>query len=467
VLTVLGPSMPSLCWNPVGGRVIHLEPSAKEVRQKMIDDKVRREILTSVDGLRDELIKLVSDLVQIPSVNPNQPGATEEESVGGESRVNEFLKPVMDTMGLETDLWEAEKGRANLVGICKGTGGGKSLIFNGHVDVVIPGPEELWTEAGPWSGKVKNGRIYGRGAIDMKGGDAAAIMALKAFLQAGYKPKGDVIVECVVGEEMMNTEAGTGATIERGYRADAAIVMEPSSPPYRLGILPACPGVLFVVIEIKGKATHVSMRDELVRAGGRGAEIGVSAVDKGMIVYQALAKLEEEWGQTKSHQAYTRPGHFTICPVTFRGGGSISFIPDECVIECVVWHAPQDDPDQVKKEVEQQVARFAGTDPWLRENPPKVGWWDFWWPPYDIPLDAPICKAVGTAYKAAMDEPARFYGFAAVDDAAFLNRAGIPAISIGPGDLKVAHGANEYADIDELVDAAKIYALSIAEWCGV
>lgn len=433
----------------------------------MIDKDVTHRILASVDALRDDLVKLVSDIVRIPSVNPNQPGATEEESAGGESRVNEFLKPVMESIGLETDLWEAEKGRANLVGVWRGTGGGKSLIFNGHVDVVIPGPEELWTDAGPWSGKIRNGRIYGRGSVDMKGGDAAAIMAVRALLQAGYKPKGDVIVQCVVGEEMMNTEAGTGAALERGYRADAAIAMEPSTPPYRLGILPASPGVLFAVIKIKGKATHVCMRDELVRAGGRGAEIAVSALDKGVMIHQALAKLEEEWGQTKSHPTFTRPGHFTICPVTFRGGGSISFIPDECVIECVVWHPPQDSPDQVKQEVEQHIARFAATDSWLRDNPPDVEWWDFWWPPYDVPLDAPICQAVAAAYEAALGEPAKFYGFAAVDDAAFLNRAGIPTITIGPGDLKVAHGANEYVEIGELVDAAKIYALSIVAWCGV
>jgi acetylornithine deacetylase/succinyl-diaminopimelate desuccinylase family protein len=433
----------------------------------MIDKSVKKDVVAAVDDLRDELVRLVSDIVQIPSVNPTQPGAVEEEAIGGESRVNEFLKPVMDAIGLKTDLWEAEEGRANLVGVCKGMGGGRSLIFNGHVDVVIPGPEELWTEAGPWSGKVADGRIYGRGATDMKAGDAAAIIAVKALLKAGYKPKGDVIIECVVGEEMMNTEAGTGATVARGYKADAAIVVEPSAPPYRLGILTASPGVLIVAVTIKGKAAHTCMRDELVRAGGRGAQVAVSAIDKGLIIYQGLSKLEEEWGQTKSHPAFTRPGHFTLCPATFRGGTSIASIPDECVMEYVVWHAPQDSPEQVKEEVEEQITRFAQTDPWLRENPPEVEWWDFWWPPYDVPADAPICKAVATAYEAALGEPARFYGFAAVDDAVFLNQAGIPTITIGPGHLQVAHAPNEYVEIEEVVDAAKVYALAIVEWCGV
>lgn len=433
----------------------------------MIEASVQKDVVAAVDDLRDELVALVSRMVQIPSLNPTQPGVVREEVLGGETRVNEFLKPALESMGLETDLWEAEEGRANLVGVCKGTGGGKSLILNGHVDVVIPGAEELWTEAGPWSGKVADGRIYGRGACDMKGGNGAAVIAVKALLQSGYRPKGDVIIQSVVGEEMMNTDAGTGAAIRRGYTADAGIVVEPSAPPYPLAILIASPGVLIMTVRVEGKAAHTCMRDELVRAGGRGAAVAVSAVDKALIIYQGLAKLEEEWGQTKRHPAFTRPGHFTICPTTFRGGTSIASIPDECVIEYVVWHAPQDPPEQVKEEIEQQVTRFAQTDPWLREHQPRVEWWDFWWPPFDVPPDAPICRAVATAYASALGKPAVVYGFAAVDDAVFLNQAGIPTISMGPGDIRMAHAPNEYVEIQELVDAAKVYALSIVEWCGV
>lgn len=433
----------------------------------MIDNQVKKDVLSAVDSLKDELVKLVSDMIQIPSVTPNQGGdVVREEVLGGETRVNEFVKPVMESIGLETDLWESEEARCNLVGVYTGTGGGRSLIFNGHVDVVSPGREDLWMEGGPWSGKVANGKIYGRGACDMKGGNGAAIVALKALLKAGYKPKGDVIIESVVGEEMQD-ECGTRAVIKRGYEADAGIVVEPSAPPYRLGIMTASSAVLIVKITVEGKAAHTCMRDELVRAGGRGAEVAVSAVDKAFIIYQGLLKLEEEWGQTKSHPAFTRPGHFTLCPTTFHGGASIASIPDECVMEYVVWHAPQETAEQVKKEVEEHITRFAQTDPWLREHPPKVEWWDFWWPAYDVPADAPICKAVAAAYEAALNEPAKFYGLAAVDDAFFLNEAGIPTIGMGPGHIQNAHAIDEYVEIEELVDAAKICALSIVEWCGV
>lgn len=433
----------------------------------MIDPKVKEVVLAVVDSLKDDLVQLACDTVKIPSVNPTFPGVVYEEALGGETRVAEFLKPLLEDIGLKTDMWEKEKGRANLVGVYKGTGGGKSLIFNGHTDVVPPGPEKDWTMAGPWSAKIADGKIWGRGACDMKGGNAVALIAMKALLEAGYEPKGDVIIEYVVGEELMNTEAGTGAAIERGYKADAAIVVEPSGPPYRLGLIPASPGVFYMVVTIEGKAVHASMRDELIRPGGGGAKIGVSSIDKAMIIYQGLRKLEEEWGQTKSHPMFTRPGHFTLHPGVITGGPSGAFvISNESKIEYAIWHAPSDSEEQVKKEVEEQISLFAQTDPWLREHPPKIEWL-LWWPPYDVPVDAPICKAVATAYESAMEEPVKYYGFAAVDDAAFLNRAGIPAITIGPGDLRVAHAANEYVEIAELVDAAKIYALSIVEWCGV
>lgn len=439
------------------------------MEERMIDEEIKKNVLKAVDSLEDEMVKAISDIIQIPSINPYIDTGLKDERIGGETRVNAYLKPLMESFGLQTDMWEEEQGRANLVGVCKGTGGGRSLIFNGHVDTVAPGPLELWDVAEPYSGKVINGRIYGRGTTDMKGADVAAIYALKALLKAGYKPKGDVIVETVSGEEMMQPEIGTSATVNRGYRADAAIVVEASAPPYRLAILTASPGVMFLKVTVKGKAAHTSMRDEIIRAGGRGRAVAVSAVDKAMIIYNGLLKLEEEWGQTKSHPAFTRPGHFTLCPATFAGGlDGIAFIPAECAITYVIWHAPQETKEQVIKEIETHIHNLAQTDSWLRENPPKLDWsGGWWWPPYDIPKDAPICKAAAVACEAVLNEPAKYYGFTAVDDATFLNQAGIPTITLGPGSIEVAHTANEYVEIKDLLDAAKIYALTIVEWCGV
>ncbi|MCJ7625215.1 MAG: ArgE/DapE family deacylase [Anaerolineaceae bacterium] len=434
----------------------------------MIDSKIKTDIIREVENLKDELVDLTSEMIRIPSVNPALDTVVWEDAIGGETRVNELLQTVLDGIGLETDLWEEEEGRANLVGVCKGMGEGRSLIFNGHVDTVAPGPLDLWTIAEPYSGKIIDGKIYGRGACDMKGGNAAAIIAIKALLRAGYRPKGDVIIQSVAGEEMMNTDIGTGAAIQRGYRADAAIVMEPSCAPYRLAIVSTSPGALILTVTIHGKAAHTLLRNELVRAGGLGADVAVSAVDKAMIIYQGLLKLEEEWGQTKSHMAYSRPGSFTICPTTFAGGlGGLAFIPEECYIKYVIWHAPQETQEQVKAEIEKQISNFANTDAWLRDNPPILDWNDFWWPPYDLPMDAAICKASQAAYETLFNQSVEPTGFLGVDDASFLNAAGIPAITWGPGTTQVAHTANEHVEIRDLVDAAKLYALTIVEWCGV
>lgn len=435
----------------------------------MSDAEIRNKVIQVVDSLQDEMIKVVSGIIQIPSINPYLDISLKDERIGGETQVNTYLKPVMESFGLVTDMWEEEPGRANLVGICKGTSGGRSLIFNGHIDTVAPGPLELWTIAEPFSGKVIDGRIYGRGTTDMKGANVAVIYALKALLKAGYRPKGDVIVETVSGEEMMQPEIGTTAVVNRGYRADAAIVVEASAPPYRLAILTASPGVMILKVTIQGKAAHSSMRDEVIRAGGRGKAVAVSAVDKAMIIFNGLKVLEEEWGQTKTHPAFTRPGHFTLCPTTFAGGmNGIAFIPEECSITYVIWHAPQETKEQVMNEIETYINKLAQTDSWLSENPPKLDWsGEWWWPPYDISREAPICQAAAIACEAVLNEPARYYGFTAVDDATFLNQAGIPTITLGPGSIEVAHTANEFIEIKDLIDAAKIYAMIIVEWCGV
>ena len=164
-----------------------------------MEDDVRAKILESAAGLRDEVVKAVSDTVRIQSVSPEF-GWKSAENVDGETKVNRYMREVMAEAGLSTDLFAAVDGRHNLVGVCKGKGGGKSLLFNGHVDVVPPG-ETPWEDGDPFSGKVENGRIHGRGSVDMKGGNAAAVFAWKALLKAGFRPGGDVSIQSGEGEE--------------------------------------------------------------------------------------------------------------------------------------------------------------------------------------------------------------------------------------------------------------------------
>jgi len=200
-----------------------------------ISESVER-VFAAVDELKDELVQRVSAAVQIESVNPKYPGQVYEDVVGGEGEVSKFVAEVYREIGCEVDLFAVEPGRENAVGVLKGSGGGRSLIFNGHVDVVPPGDPANWKSGTPFSGKVDSDRIWGRGSTDMKGGVLAQAFAAKAIVQAGVRMSGDLILEAEVGEEVMDHECGTTAIIKRGYRADAAVVSEPSAPPDPLAV---------------------------------------------------------------------------------------------------------------------------------------------------------------------------------------------------------------------------------------
>ena len=187
-------------------------------------------VFETIDGMQDEIVEKISEVVRIPSINPKYPGVVAEEVLGGETNANQVVAELYRTIGCEVDVWEAEARRANAVGVLKGAGGGKSLIFNGHIDTVPTGRPEDWRWSDPFSGKVDGGKIYGRGSCDMKGPVVSQAMAALALQRLGIRLKGDLLLESVVGEEVMDHEAGVTATVRRGYRADAAVVSEASAP---------------------------------------------------------------------------------------------------------------------------------------------------------------------------------------------------------------------------------------------
>jgi len=425
-------------------------------------------IIAAVEELQSELIDAVSEAIRIPSINPRYPGQSYDDVVGGEGEVARYMASIYRQIGCETDLFAIEPGRENCVGVLRGRTGGRSLIYNGHIDVVPPGPAEQWTSGDPWSGHVAEGKIWGRGSCDMKAGVVAQAFAARALRSAGVELRGDLILEAVAGEEMMEHELGTTACIERGYRADAAVVSEASAPPTPLAVAPVTPGVMSFTISVEGKATHTSMRGETIRAGGYGAAVGVNAIDKAFIVYGALRHLEDEWSLTKRHPLF-RPGHFTIQVGVFVGAprtGQVPFfVPDLATMECIVWYPPDDDPDSVRGEIERQVSASAELDSWLRAHPPVVEWRHHW-PASILDPSHPIVGATCRAHERASGDRATVNGFPAVEDATFLNQAGIPAISYGPGDLRVAHANDEHVEIGELLVATKTYALLAADWCG-
>ena len=329
-------------------------------------------VTSRVNALRDELVDLISQAVRIPSVNPKYPGQVYAEVVGGEGDVSKLVAGVYRALGAEVDLWAVEPGRENAVGVIKGTGGGRSLIYNGHVDVVPPGDPAKWTSGDPFSGRIGPNRIWGRGSTDMKAGILAQAYAARALGECGVRLKGNLILEAVVGEEVMDHECGVTATVRRGYKADAAVVSEPSAPPSPLAVIPVSPGLLWFSVTVPGKATHASMRGATFRAGGD-MSVGVNAIDKGVYIFQALRQLEDEWGLTKQHPLFA-PGHFTLHPGVVTGGPYGVLVPfvisEFMTIEYCVWYHPEEDPEDVKREIETHISRAASMDTWLRDHAP-------------------------------------------------------------------------------------------------
>jgi len=441
----------------------------------MTVEDARRLVIEKIDQLEPVITEVLCELVRIPSISFKYPDIDQQEIWGGEGHCNKALALRYREIGCEVDVWAEEPGRENCVGILRGSGDGKSLIYNGHIDTVPAGDPAEWKWGDPYSGKVEDGKIYGRGSIDDKGGLAAQYGAARALVETGLRLKGDLILQSVVGEETMDHESGTSAAIRRGYRADAAIVAEPTSYPQPLTISPASPGLLYLVITVSGVATHPGIRAEFVRAGGKGTVAGVNAVEKGVLMVQALQRLEEQWGFSKTHP-YFKPGHFTIHPGVIVGGPPGPLVPfivsTFCRIEALVFFPPQETREAIQAEVEDYLLKAAALDPWLAEHPPRMEW-RYCWLPFQVPEGHAIIETCRAAYEraAATNPRARrtglIHGFAAVCDATFLNNAGIPTIAFGPGDVLLAHRTNEHLAIDELILATKTLALTAIDWCGV
>jgi acetylornithine deacetylase len=247
---------------------------------------------TQIDAMDTFCIDLLRDLVRTPSIT------------GDEKTAQLRLAQRLGELGLEVDVWSPTRSdvethpafsddglplgdRPVVVARWRGTDPkARSLILNGHMDVVPTGDESAWT-GGPWSGDVRDDRLWGRGSCDMKGGLAAGVTAVAALKQAGIQPKGDVIIESVIGEE--SGGVGTLATLLRGYRADAALILEPT----RMALCPIGAGALSFRIHVRGRAAHGAMRLE-----------GISAVEKFYGLMEAVRHLETDRHSTFHHSLF-------------------------------------------------------------------------------------------------------------------------------------------------------------------
>ncbi|MCX4851719.1 ArgE/DapE family deacylase [Streptomyces sp. NBC_00893] len=433
----------------------------------------RQRVLTRLDLLRGEMLETLTAAVQIPSITPTYPGEVYADLVGAEGEVSRLLAEVYAEAGAETDVFAVEPGRDNAVGVIQGTGGGRSLIFNGHVDVVPPGDTSGWRSGDPFDGAVEDGWIRGRGTVDMKSGLVAQAFAARALHEAGVRLRGDLILQAVVGEENLENHLGTSAVLDRGYTADGAIVSEPTGGAWPLSVMAATPGLLVMRIEVVGKSSHSSMRGRMLCRPSTTEAVAASAIDRGFVIYQALRRLESDWAVTKFDPLF-EPGHFTLAPGVVDGGArhsrSGAFIPDSMSMVYAVFHPPGEDQAVVRKEIEGHIAHVAATDPWLRAHPPVVEW-PLRYPGSRVDATHPLCVAVTDARElAAVDTPLAgrppVAAFPSAADSTWLCTAGVPAVGLGPGELAMAHAYDERCAVDEIVCAARAYALAAMDWCG-
>lgn len=420
---------------------------------------------------QEDLVDLLRDLIRFRSENPKLLDDAEESEAGRaqEEECQTYMRGQFSALGMEVDEWEVLPGRRDVVGTLKGEGDGRSLILNGHIDVVPAGDPSAWPHD-PWSGDVIDGQLWGRGSCDMKGGVTAGIGALRILQEAGIKLKGDIVFQSVVDEETGGP--GTRSTIDRGYRADAAIVLEPTSGQ----IVPVQGGLYWTNIIVRGFGGHAGARYRSVHAGGQGRP--VNAIEKATKIIGAIQELERHWGNTKVHPLMPL-GITTINPGMIAGGSGASpnglpatfkayaNMADYCIIGLDLKYLPSEDGDTVKAEFEDYIARFSASDPWLAEHPPEIQWAanDLHFPPCDTPLDHPLVRATAEAFSAVVGPP-EFRGYEAVTDLGFLAQAGIDGLIYGPGSIPRSHGTDEYIEISDLFSATEVLALAIADFCG-
>jgi len=425
-----------------------------------------------VEEHADDLVELVRSLVRFDTTSVDlSPGSAHTTNEEGDLQA--FVGDRLRALGAEVDQWEPDaaelaghpmmppwhhwRERPLTVGTIRGAGGGRSLVLNGHIDVVDAGERSRWTSP-PFEADVRDGRIYGRGAVDMKGGVGAALFALEALRACEVRLPGDVIFETVPDEE--TCAMGTIAAIARGYRGDAGLVPEPT----RFGLWVATRGLLHGTITVEGRSAHAEMNQPHWREGG-----GVNAIQKAAAVLAGLGRLTAEWAERedKRHPLLGTP---SVSPTMVSGGSFISNVPERCDVAVNATYLPGDADERgygsvPRGEIEEAVAAVARGDDWLAENPPTWSWYTDY-PPSEIDPASPIVAVVQEA-GSDLGVDVRAEGIDTTYDGALLTLfAQTPSPAFGPGDLTRAHAPDEWVGIDELVTGAKLYARAIALWCG-
>lgn len=398
-------------------------------------------------------------------------------SIGGsiaEVEVNDYLARRWEAEGYGVHRWDIdiaettqrsdfpgmEVERTQALGVLArvpGSGGGRTLLLNGHTDVVPSGDIAAW-HRDPFAPRVSDldgvSRLIGRGACDMKAGLVAAWEAVRLVREAGIQLRGDVLLAPVSGEE--DGGLGTYCLLQEmhtmGIHADACIVPEPTD----LDLVPANGGALTFRLKVHGAAVHASRRTE-----------GVSAIEKFVPLLHALEDLERERNANVDPLMRRWPVAYPLSLGTVTAGDWASTVPDLLVAEGRLGVALDESTDDARASLEAAVAHACSQDPWLRDHPASIEWWGGQFASGRTDPDADIVRLVGSRHQAKTGHSPETYGGPYGSDLRLLTGiGGIPTVQYGPGDSAVAHSPNEFVDVDDVLTCAEVLAGVIVDFCG-
>jgi len=419
-------------------------------RARLYDDAWRR-TQTALSDLDSTYRSALVDLVRIPS------------TLGNERLAQEFIRDRAIAAGLETELWDVDPDalrldprfalaydgaelRPNVTGVVRGSGEGRSFALSGHIDVVSPEPVHLWRHD-PWGGVVEAGRLYGRGALDMKGGLIAALHAIHAIHEAGVALRGDIFFESVIEEEC--TGNGMLAARLRGEPVDAALIPEITQEEVHVATV----GVLWFELSFRGRPGYVGRAQESINA----VDLAIHAID-------SLRDLPAELNSQLNHPLYADyPDALTLNIGTIHAGDWPSNVPQSCVVGVRCSFPPDWPAERAQTVIEARIHSISQAHPWLRENPPALRYHGFRAKGWSVGLDEPIVRLTASAYQAETGTDATVKPAFGTADARYFGDAGTPAVYFGPAGGNM-HAPDEFVELQSVALVARVLARVVLGW---
>ncbi|MCG3399181.1 acetylornithine deacetylase [Staphylococcus massiliensis] len=388
---------------------------------------------------------------------------TESPPARNTDPLQDEIEALLKDLGFETTRIPLYENDSVINAILKGTDSdAPKLIINGHVDVANVGDDREW-QYPPFEVTQVDDYLYGRGVSDMKGGFATLLYTLEKLQEEGLRPKGDIIVQSVVGEEV--GEAGTKVACEHGPKADLGLVLD-TSEQMALGQ----GGVITGWVTVQSKTTiHDGARQQMVHAGG--GLFGASAIEKMTKVIASLRELEQHWAVMKSYPDMPS-GSTTINPAYIEGGRHPAFIADECKLWFTVHYLPNEHYNDVIREIEDHLNKMAEADIWLRENPLKFEWGGTSmiedkgeiFPSFTLPKAHQGYALLEDVYKEVHGDKLPSGMSTTVTDGGWLEDFGVPTILFGPGKLTEAHSVDEKIEIKDLESFEQVLYGFLKRW---